>query len=229
MGPPARTFAVSQPFVKADRQRLFTVLLAAFVAVVSAVGGYALFTVLQMRQQAELQSLLVLPEARDIPSFTLIDQNGAPFGPPRLAGRWSLLFFGFTHCPDICPGTLFDLARVTRGLREAGDAVAERVQVVFVSVDPERDDPARLRDYVAYFDPDFTAVTGPHEQLEPLTRTLGIAYRIEPHDAGAERYEVDHSASVLLIDPAGRLHGVFPAPHDAAVMQSDLLALIATE
>jgi len=215
--------------LKTSRQRLFTALLAALVAVVSALGGYALFKVLQLRQQAELQSLLVLPESRDIPAFTLTDQHGEPFGPQRLGGRWSLLFFGFTHCPDICPGTLFDLARVTAGLREAEPAVADRVQVVFVSVDPERDRPERMRDYVAYFDPGFTAVTGPHAQLEPLTRKLGIAYRIAPHEADAERYDVDHSASVLLINPAGRLHGVFPAPHDAAVMQSDLLNLIERE
>lgn len=215
--------------MKTNRQRLFTVLLTALVAVVSAVGGYTLFQVLQMRQLAALDTLLVLPEPRRIPAFTLTDQHGERFGPDQLGGHWSLLFFGFTHCPDICPGTLFDLARVSAGLREADAAAADRVQVVFVSVDPERDDAGRLRDYVDYFDPDFIAVTGPHQQLEPLTRTLGIAYRIEPHEPSAERYNVDHSASVLLLDPAGRLHGVFPAPHDAAVMQADLLRLIAME
>ena len=72
-------------------------------------------------------------------------------------------------------------------------------------------------------------MTGPHEQLGPVTRTLGIAYRIEPHDSGAERYSVDHSASVLLLNTAGQLHGVFPAPHNAAAMQSDLLNLLMRE
>ena len=211
------------------RHRSFTVLLAALIAIVSALGGYALFRVLELRQQAELQTLLVLPEPRAIPAFTLVDQNGEAFGPERLEGRWSLLFFGFTHCPDICPGTLFDLAQVADGLAAEAGAAADRVQVVFVSVDPERDRPERLREYIAYFDPGFIAVTGPHEQLEPLTRTLGIAYRIEPHASGDERYSVDHSASVLLLSPAGDLYGVFPAPHDAAAMQADLLALLAKE
>ncbi|MEJ2383919.1 MAG: SCO family protein [Xanthomonadales bacterium] len=215
--------------MKSNRQRLITVLLAVVVAAVSAVGGYALFRVLDLRQNAELQALLVLPEPRAVPAFALTDQYGEPFGPQRLDGRWSLLFFGFTHCPDICPGTLFELARVTEGLKQAGDGVADRVQVVFVSVDPERDRPERLRDYIDYFDPAFIAVTGTHEALEPLTRKLGIAYRIEPHAEGAAQYSVDHSASVLLLDPAGRLHGVFPAPHDAAAIEADLLNLIERE
>lgn len=102
-------------------------------------------------------------------------------------------------------------------------------QVVFVSVDPERDTPARLADYIAFFDPSFEAVTGPHERLEPLTRKLGIAYRIAPHESDAERYDVDHSASLLLMDPQGRLHGVFPAPHDLAALQYDLVQLLARE
>lgn len=213
--------------MKTHRNRLLTVALAALIAIVSAVGGFALFRVLELRSQAELQALLVLPESRDIPAFTLTDQYGEAFGPQRLQGRWSLLFFGFTHCPDICPGTLFDLARVTDGLKQTVGDAAGRVQVVFVSVDPERDRPERLRDYIKYFDPDFIAVTGPDEQLEPLTRKLGIAYRIEPHEAGAEQYGVDHSASVLLVGPEGRLYGVFPAPLDAAAMQSDLRNLLA--
>jgi protein SCO1/2 len=203
-----------------------TALLAASLAVVSAVGGYSLWQVLHLRSQAELQALLVLPEPRELPAFHLADQQGAPFGPERLAGKWSLLFFGFTHCPDICPTTLFDLKQVSEGLRAAVAAADDRFQVVFVSVDPERDGPERLREYVAYFDPSFIAVTGPHEELRPLTRQAGIAYRIEDHEAGAEQYGVDHSASLLLTSPDGRVYGVFPAPHDPAAMQSDLLTLL---
>lgn len=215
--------------MKTTEHRSFTALLVVLIAAVSALGGFALFRVLEFRGQAELQSLLVLPEPRAIPAFSLTDQHGEAFGPERLGGRWSLLFFGFTHCPDICPGTLFDLAKVRKGLLASDGEAANRVQVVFVSVDPERDHPERLRDYISYFDPEFVAVTGPHEALEPLTRKLGIAYRIEPHESGDERYGVDHSASVLLLSPAGDLYGVFPAPHDATTMQSDLLSLLARE
>lgn len=198
----------------------------AFVAVLGMVGGYSLWQVLQARSQPVYQVLLVLPEARAIPDFELVDSARRPFGPAQLAGKWSLLFFGFTHCPDVCPGTLFDLAQASKAIRDALPGEATRLQVVFVSVDPERDTPERLAEYIAWFDPAFVAVTGPHERLEPLTRKLGIAYRIAPHDDGAARYDVDHSASVLLMDPQGRLHGIFGAPHDAAAMQSDLLRLL---
>jgi protein SCO1/2 len=211
------------------RQHVLTTLLAVVLAGVSAVGGYALYQVLQYRQQPEPQALLVLPEPRSVPVFELTDQHGTAFGPDRLAGRWSLWFFGFTHCPDICPGTLFDLKHVSDGLRTAAPDGAEGLQVIFVSVDPERDRPERLRAYLDYFDPGFVALTGPHDRLEPLTRALGIAYRIEPHEAGAASYAVDHSASVLLTAPDGRLYGVFPAPHDAALIQADLIHLLEGE
>ena len=182
------------------------------VAALSAAAGVLVFQSMDKREApGEQPALLVLPEPRDVPEFLLVDQFGQPFGLDRLRGRWSLMFFGFTHCPDICPSSLYDLQRLSAALTEDGEP---EHQVVFVSVDPERDSPDRLRGYTAYFDPDFVAVTGPHDQLAPLTRKLGIAYRIEEHGEGVTAYTVDHSASVLLMDPEGRLYGVFPAPLD---------------
>jgi protein SCO1/2 len=181
------------------------------VAALSAAAGVLVFQSIGRQAPGEQPALLVLPEPRDVPAFELTDQFGRPFGLDRLRGRWSLMFFGFTHCPDVCPSSLYDLQRLSAELTEEG---APGHQVVFVSVDPERDSPERLRGYTAYFDPDFVAVTGPHEQLLPLTRKLGIAYRIEEHEQGVAAYTVDHSASVLLMDPDGRLYGVFPAPLD---------------
>jgi len=219
---------VTEPTQQARSKRV-TALLAAVVALLGMVGGYSLWQVLQARSQPVYQALLVLPEAREIPAFELVDAAGQPFGPERLADRWSLLFFGFTHCPDICPGTLYDLSQASKAVHAASPEKAERLQVVLVSVDPERDTPARLAEYIAFFDPSFEAVTGPHERLEPLTRKLGIAYRIAPHEGGAAQYDVDHSASVLLMNPQGRLHGVFPAPLDVSALQSDLAQLLARE
>ena len=193
------------------------------VAAISAVTGTLVWKAVDSRSSGEQPALLVLPEPREIPVFELIDQDGKAFGPDRLRGQWSLLFFGFTHCPDICPGTLFDLANLQAQL-ENEDAAMHH-QVVFVSVDPERDSPGRLGDYVRHFSSDFTGVTGEHDQLLPLTRKLGIAYRIAEHAEGAAQYSVDHSASVLLMDPEGRLHGVFPAPHDVAEMADALTRL----
>ena len=97
---------------------------------------------------------------------------------------------------------------------------------MFLSVDPERDTPDKLQAYLAHFDPSFIGVTGKHEQLLPLTRQVGIAYRIEEHESGATQYSVDHSTGILLTNPAGRLHGVFPAPHGAAEISADVLATL---
>lgn len=190
------------------------------VALFSAVTGALVWKATEQRGSGDQPALLVLPEPRDIPAFQLVDQDGRPWGAEQLSGSWSLLFFGFTHCPDICPGTLFDLQQLQEQLEDAHPNL--RHQVVFVSVDPERDTPERLKEYVHYFSPDFTGVTGSHDELLPLTRKLGIAYRIADHDDGAAGYNVDHSASVLLMDPEGRLHGVFPAPHDVARMAAEL-------
>lgn len=201
----------------------FAYLALVLVAALSAAAGVLVFQSMDQRAApGEQPALLVLPEPREVPDFELTDQFGQPFGPDRLRGRWSLMFFGFTHCPDVCPSSLYDLQRLSAELAANGDP---EHQVVFVSVDPERDSPDRLRGYTAYFDPDFIAVTGPHEQLVPLTRKLGIAYRIEEHEDGVTAYTVDHSASVLLMDPEGRLYGVFPAPLDVERMTDQMRRL----
>lgn len=178
------------------------------------------------QQQLSTSTLLVLPEPREIGYFELIDHAGQPFTLDHLQDKWSLVFFGFSHCPDICPNTLYEM----RGIKEAFSikhpGQAKRLQIVFISVDPERDRPSDLEQYVRYFDPDFIGVTGTDEQIAPLARQLGIAYKIENHLPGEKRYDIEHTASVLLSDPQGRIHGVFPAPHESARMTSDLVKVI---
>jgi protein SCO1/2 len=208
-----------------NRTNLRFTLLAALVAILSAAAGFSLWQMRQAGPATMTAALRILPEPRVIADFDLVDQDGATFSLEQLRGKWSLLFFGFTHCPDVCPSALFDLHQVNQEAARAASGEA-RHQVIFVSVDPERDSPARLGEYAAYFDPGFIAVTGDPEQLAALTRQLGVAWRIEPHEPGAENYSVDHSASIMLTDPQGRLHGVFPAPHDAAKISHDLLALL---
>ena len=202
------------------------IVLAMFVGLLSAVAGISLWKVMQGPPQPSNAALMVLPEPRVIADFALVDDAGAPFSLDNLRGHWSLIFFGYTHCPDVCPSTLYDLKLVHEKLEQLNGDGAPGHQVLFVSVDPERDTPEQLGPYVNYFHPDFIGVTGPQEQLAPLTMQLGIAYRIEDHEAGSPQYNVDHSVSVLLMDPKGRLHGVFPAPHDADKMAGELAAVI---
>ncbi|MEM9182506.1 MAG: SCO family protein [Pseudomonadota bacterium] len=161
------------------------------------------------------------PEPRVVADFALFDQHGEAFDLSRWQQRWTLVFFGFTHCPDICPSTMALMSSVLDGA-DLGDALG----VTFVSVDPDRDSASHLADYVGFFDPRFDAATGPMPQLVALTHQLGVLFDIEPHEPDATSYNVDHSASVLLLNPQGRLVGQFPAPQQLELLVSDLKQLV---
>jgi protein SCO1/2 len=150
---------------------------------------------------------LLWPPPKTLDGFALVDQSGASFTPQQLEGRWSLLFFGFTHCPDVCPNTL-------RLLQKAAPGFPSDTQVVFVSVDPERDTPDAVAEYVRFFDPAFVGVTGSTTAMADFTRSLGVlSMRTEPDEHG--NYSVDHSAGVLLVDPKRRLVGIISQPFTA--------------
>jgi protein SCO1/2 len=200
--------------------------MALSVGLMGAATGISLALILPARQPAGPVALTLLPEPRALAEFQLVDHSGRLFSPDDLQGAWSLMFFGFTNCPDVCPSTLYDLNLVSAQL-PLSDSGEPLHRVIFVSIDPERDTPEALSRYVAYFNPDFTGVTGTGEQLAALTGSLGIAYQIAEHEPGAERYDVLHSSSVVLIDPDGRLQGAFTAPLDANLMARDLAAVFA--
>lgn len=199
------------------------------VAIVFAVAGYLVArsgSPPRPEQAASRGPLLLYPQPRVIADFALVDKQGEPYALERWKGAASLVFFGFTHCPDICPGTLGLLSAVSAEL-EARGFDRDRLQLHFISVDPERDSPQMLARYVDFFDPQMQAATGPHAQLAALTRQLGILYSIQDHEPDSRAYSVDHSASVLLIDADGRLAGAFPAPHDADAMVESLAGWLA--
>jgi protein SCO1/2 len=162
-----------------------------------------------VRPPAEIPGLL-WPDPKPIQPFSLDDHRGQPFDLERLKGHWTLLFFGYTNCPDVCPATLAVLSSVARRL--AGTPAARDLQYVFVSVDPQRDTPDRLAQYVTHFDPGFIGVTGPQERLGPFARQLGVLYMRNEADAQGA-YTMDHSASVFLTDPQGRLLALIGPPH----------------
>ena len=159
----------------------------------------------------------VLPEPRPLPAVSLTDHHGAPWTPADdLTGRWQFVFFGFTHCPDVCPMTLATLA----GTLERLDAATARPEVVFISVDPQRDTPAAMADYVSHFHDAFIGVSGERDQIDRLTEALGIAYTLHAPDENGD-YAVDHSAAILLIDPQGRLRALWQPPHGRAVLAEE--------
>ncbi len=158
---------------------------------------------------AELQNLL-RAEPRTLTTFSLVDQQERSFTEANLQGRWTFLFFGYSYCPDICPTTLATLKQVMALLRQQ-PADAANVQVVFVSVDPDRDTPALLQTYVHYFDPAFIGVTGRPSQIEQLAAQVGAGYRKEAPQ-GSGQYLISHTASVFLSNPLGQILLSFPPP-----------------
>ena len=173
----------------------------------------------------ELESGLWFGEqARALPEFELIDHNRQALTRSQLNGQWSLMFFGFTHCPDICPVGLQTLAEMTRAIDDTD--VSDVLQVYFVSVDPGRDSPEILAEYVTYFNPAFRGATAPLEQLTPLTRSLGIAHMIRNKTGDSLDYDVDHSAAIILINPQAEYAGLFGAPQNALAMARDMTRII---
>lgn len=201
------------------------ILLAASLAILAALSGALFFKLLQLRGQESLQALIVLPEAKVVADFELYDETGRKFTLADFKGHWSVLFFGFTSCPDICPNTLYQLQQVRAKLAE--DLPETKLPRFFlVSVDPGRDSPGKLAEYLAFFDPEFKGISGADPQLRALTMQLGIAYHVAEHGEADEDYAVDHSASLVLLDQQARLYGVLPAPHQVESISHDLLQVI---
>ncbi len=164
----------------------------------------------------------MLPEARALPAVTFIDDEGRPFSTGEMAGDYTLLFFGFTNCPDICPLTLQVIATAKqRILAGRPDAVP---QVVFVSVDPGRDDPATIKRYLDNFDSDFVGLTASDDALAPLLADLGVT--VHKTEIEGETYNVVHNGTIYVLDPAGRWFALFGgSSHEAGAVANDFLRL----
>jgi len=174
-------------------------------------------------QPPQLAQATLLPSAKPVADFRLTDQAGQPFTLDNLKGRWTLAFFGYTHCPDVCPTSMAMLGQVQRQLEQNPEA-APLPQVVFFSVDPERDTPELLASFVPYFHDSFIGVTGDPEVILQFTRQLGIIYG-KTGDSDAGDYLVDHSAAIILFDPDGRFRALFNVPHKPELIASDFLAI----
>jgi len=191
----------------------------ALLAVLMFYIGLQLGTLYQ-RETLENLSATVLPEPWTVEPFKLIDQDGQPFTADNLRAQWDFLFFGYTHCPDVCPTTLAMLSRVYNRLA-ARPKLQARTRVLFVSVDPARDTPEQLKGFVSYFGPEFLGVTGSEAEIEKVTSQLNIYYQRHAPPEGSEDYAVDHSASLLVADPQGRIRAVFAGVYDPAAVAAD--------
>jgi len=200
-------------------QRILMIIGLATLAVVTGVW-------LQLRMSAPAvppeTNATLLRTARPIDEVRLQDTLGNEFHIQQLQGRWSLVFFGFTHCPDVCPTTLTILAQVARGLSDLPEA--QRPRLVFVTVDPERDVPAVIKGYVEHFDKNMIGLTGELSQVEALTAQLGVAFQKVPLDQGD--YSMDHSAAILMLNPDAQLNAIISAPHTVEGISDDYRKII---
>ncbi len=167
-------------------------------------------------------SATVVNDEQPLPAFSLT-RAGSPLTNDDLLGHWSLMFFGYTHCPDVCLTSLAAMKNMRDRLQEAGVVPP---QVIFISVDAVRDTPAHLAEFVSFFDPSFIGATGKDAALAPLVKNLGIYYqRVEGKEK--DSYTMDHTSSAFLVDPKGRLKAVFSWPHDPQAMAADYPKIIA--
>ncbi len=173
------------------------------------------------RPGAPVETATVFPEGLPVPDFALTDTAGARFGLEDFRGRYTWVFFGFTNCPDVCPITLKILADARADVVARNPALDP--EVVFVSVDPQRDSPERIRAYLNGFDPEFRGVTGADAALEPLLTKLGVA--VEKHAHGGDSYNVVHNPHVYLIGPDATWIAVSGTPHVAATLASDYIKI----
>ncbi|MCF2950288.1 SCO family protein [Paraglaciecola aquimarina] len=179
---------------------------AGIVALLVLVIGIVVAINIAPSKSAEPQHIRMYPQPRALPDFTLIDQQNQAYTKTNLLDHWSLLFVGYTYCPDICPTTLAELKGIYPELKKIQSE--HSVQVVLLSVDPKRDTPERLNEYINFFNPEFSAVSGEHAQLFPLVRAMGMMYSMTESTDNPD-YLVDHSSSVVLVNPKAQVVGRF--------------------
>jgi protein SCO1/2 len=181
----------------------------------------AMFLLPRGERGAPPQTATVLPAPRELQDVSFVDETGQPLRLSELEGAFSLLFFGFTNCPDVCPLTLQVLAATRADIVARAPNLVPRV--VFVSVDPNRDTPERIASYVDNFDSEFLGLTASDEALAPLLAALGVA--VEKHEHGGANYNVVHNSAIYVLDPNADWIAVTTAPHDPNVIASDYLRI----
>lgn len=177
-------------------------------------GAVGFYFISQAKQLPAPKYALHYQQARPLSAFTFTDELERDFNNAHLQGKWSLVFFGYTSCPDVCPTTLQNLNFIYDDLT----AIASNSQVLLVTVDPKRDNITKLAQYIAYFNPEFKALRAEHDVLFPFARNLGLMYAITSKETSKsgddmsgsdENYWVDHSASLALINPEGKVAAIF--------------------
>ena len=169
------------------------------------------------------QSLKLFPQGKSFSGFKLTSHLGETWDSESFKGAYSVLFFGFSNCPDICPTTLLDMQKIDKKLQALNIASP---RFIFVSVDSDRDTPEVLNEYINFFNPEFYALTGDAANILSVASQLGVAYNVADHQPGDMVYDVDHASALFVLNPKGERIGLFSAPHDIERITQDLATLI---
>jgi len=196
---------------------------------VALVLGLTVNKVLSGRGQGDPTALIdagiiLLPTSRSLPDVKMTNQDGKPVVMNELKGKWTMLFFGYTFCPDICPTTLAQLRQIKSELPKD---VVGKLQIVLVSVDPNRDTPQQLKQYLGYFDPEFQGVTASVDDIQKLANAVSIPFI--PADTSKPNYTVDHSGNLALLGPDGTQRGFIRSPLNNQKMIAQLPGLLVRE
>ena len=195
--------------------RRTVIIVLCFITVI--IGGFVWTMnqpVIMNDQQLRVNGAIVLNTPRIFSDFDLVDHRGDAFTKARLTDKWSMIFFGFTNCPDVCPTTLATLNDTYSKLK---DAEKENLQIIMITLDAERDSVAKLAEYMPYFNADFIGVTGNKHLIRRLTAEINVAYNKVPLEG--QDYTVDHSTQIVLVNPKGDYHGFFKAPHSEIMLR----------
>lgn len=201
------------------------VLIAALAGALGLIAAQVFFRPAAVTQWPDTQSVRLFDPPRELPAFSLRQSDGTPLIPGELKGHWTLVFLGFTHCPDICPLTLAKLSKAQQQWASMPESL--RPRVLFISVDPERDTPDRIGEYAHAFHRDTLAATADIPALEDFAQSISMVFAKVPPPEGlpADQYSVDHSASMAVLDPQGRMAGVIQPPFDPIAIAADMALL----
>ncbi|WP_341521764.1 SCO family protein [Pseudomonas sp. G.S.17] len=195
-------------------------------AIVALILGLTVNRVLSGKGQGDQTALIdagviLLPQSRSLPDLKMTNQDGQPIVVNELKDKWTVLFFGYTFCPDICPTTLAQLRQIKSELPK--DVLAN-LRVVLISVDPNRDTPAQLKQYLGYFDKEFIGLTASVADIQKLANAVSIPFI--PADTSKPNYTVDHSGNLALLGPDGTQRGFIRAPLNNQKLVAQLPGLL---
>ena len=197
------------------------IILAAFAAGFGLWAAQNLFSKPQRESATTMQTVRMFPQVRAIPDFALQSADGKLINKATLSKHWTVVFLGFTHCPDICPTTLADLSKVQKIWETLPSET--RPRVLFISVDPERDTPKAIAEYAAFFHKDTLTATAQEPALTEFVQSLALVYAKMPLENGD--YTMDHSATIVVLNPQGNEVGIIRPPFMPQKIAADLIAL----